>query len=138
MDPKEFHRYDDIIGLPHHVSETRPRMSRRDRAAQFSPFAALTGHGAAIREAGRRTEEPAELDEDRKSVLDGRLQALQERIGDRPEATVTYFLPDGRKAGGTYRTVSGPVKKIDAQGRRILFEDGTEVSFDALYDLEPD
>jgi len=136
MDPKEFHRYDDIINLPHHVSETRPRMSRHDRAAQFSPFAALTGHGAALLEAGRQTEEQAELDEDRKSVLDGRLQALQERSGQHPEASATYFQPDGRKAGGAYRTVSGPVKRVDAQGRRLLFEDGTAVPFDALYDLE--
>ncbi len=134
MDPKEFHRYDDIIGLPHHVSETRPRMSQHDRAAQFSPFAALTGHGAVLREAGRQTEEQVELDEDRKSVLDGRLQALQER--EHPEASATYFQPDARKAGGAYRTVSGPVKKVDAQGRRIFFEDGTVVPFDALYDLE--
>jgi len=138
MNPKEFHRYDDIIHLPHHVSETRPRMSRHDRAAQFSPFAALTGHGAALLEAGRRTERQAELDEDRKSVLDGRLQALQERSVRHPEAAATYFQPDGRKAGGAYRTVSGPVKGVDAQGRRLLFEDGTVVPFDALYDLELD
>ena len=108
--------YDDIIGLPHHVSEVHPQMGRIDRAAQFSPFAALTGYSDAIRETGRLTEERVELDEDMK---------IEE--GDYPEAAITYFQPDNRKEGGSYVTVSGRVKKIDGYGQALVMVDGRRV-----------
>ena len=104
--------YEDIIHLPHHVSETHPRMSRLNRAAQFSPFAALTGYGAAIQEAGRLTDRKIQLDEDSQAVLDRKLAILREQLSKHPEVAVTYFQPDGKKDGGAYASFSGQVKKI--------------------------
>ncbi len=128
---KEDHRYDDIIHLPHHVSASHPQMPLADRAAQFSPFAALTGHGALLQETGRLTEEWAEPEEDQKALLDLKLQQIRRVLSGQdggsalPEASFTYFQPDERKHGGTYITVTGRVKKIDESARRILLEDGT-------------
>lgn len=101
--------HDDIIDLPHPTSATHPRMSMIDRAAQFSPFAALTGHGAAIEETARLTDQRIELTEDKKAVLDKKLHLLLETSG---EGTFTYFLPDKRKDGGAYVTTVGTVKKL--------------------------
>ena len=89
--------YDDIIHLPHHVSQTRPRMSAADRAAQFSPFAALTGYGAAVTEAGRLTDQRIELTESEKETLNERLLLLREQLAEPPEVTITYFQPDEKK-----------------------------------------
>lgn len=128
---KEDHRYDDIIHLPHHVSASHPQMPLADRAAQFSPFAALTGHGALLQETGRLTEEWAEPEEDQKALLDLNLQQIRRALSVRdgasalPETSFTYFQPDERKRGGTYVTATGRVKKIDESARRILLEDGT-------------
>ena len=94
-------QYDDIIHLPHHVSKTRPQMSMLDRAAQFSPFAALTGYEDAIQETGRLTDERMELSDEDRELLDRKWHYLQEIISDRPEITVTYFVPDEKKAGGS-------------------------------------
>ena len=94
--------YEDIIGLLHHVSTVHPQMSIYDRAAQFSPFAALTGHEAAIRETARLTEEQAELNEDKKEELNEKLQELMAHAEEHPTVTVTYFKPDDRKEGGKY------------------------------------
>ena len=106
-------RYDDIINLPHHVSTKHPHMAPIDRAAQFSPFAALTGHDEAIKETARLTDERMELDENRKELLDARLQLLREHLGEKPTVTFTFFEPDERKSGGAYVTVTGSVKKIE-------------------------
>lgn len=135
-DREDMHKYDDIINLPHHVSVRHPRMAPLDRAAQFSPFAALTGHEAAIKETARLTEEWVELDEDSKRLLDEQLQMIREHLPERPEVTFTYFQPDERKHGGAYRTVTGKVKKIDAYGHRIVLEDGTAVSIEKLFSIE--
>jgi len=105
--------YDDIINLPHHVSVTRPHMTAVDRAAQFSPFAALTGYDAAIRETARLTDERVELDEYIKDALNKRLQIIAERMKEQPEITITYFQPDTKKSGGANITDTGTVKKID-------------------------
>ena len=105
------HRYDDIIDLPHHVSATRTRMSMIERAAQFSPFAALTGYDAAIKETWRLTDQRIELSEECRAALDRKQMLLLDHIGDRPEISITYFVPDERKNGGTYVTVTGKVKK---------------------------
>ena len=133
---KDAHKYDDIIRLPHHVSTRHPQMSIHDRAAQFSPFAALTGHDAAIRETERLTEEWGELDEDSKEQLDERLQMIREHLAERPEITFTFFQPDERKQGGAYRTITGKVKKIDEYEHRILLEDGTALMVEHLVSIE--
>lgn len=129
------HKYDDIIDLPHHVSATRPRMSMIDRAAQFSPFAALTGYDAAIKETGRLTDRRIELSEDERIVLDRKQQILLDHIGDRPEVSITYFVPDERKDGGAYVTVTGKVKRIDEFERCITLADGIKIPLDEVLDM---
>lgn len=130
------HRYDDIIHLPHHVSTAHPPMPAADRAAQFSPFAALTGHEAAIRETARLTDERAELDENAKAVLDEKLRMIQEMLPARPEITVTYFQPDAKKSGGAYVSVTGRVKKLDLYRQCLLMEDGLRIPLGELYDMD--
>ena len=124
-------KYDDIIGLPHHVSSTRPHMPMLDRAAQFQPFRALTGYEDAVQETARYTDEKVELTEDEKALLDMELQRLSDDIASRPQVTLTCFRPDKRKSGGAYVTTTGRLKKIDdiegalilASGERIVIED---------------
>lgn len=128
--------YDDIIHLPHHVSKTRRRMSAADRAAQFSPFAALTGHDAAIRETARLTDAPIFLADDGRALLDERIRLLKDHQQEHPEVTVTYFVPDERKQGGAYVTVTGNVHAVRPRLQDIVLEDGTEVDFDRIYRLE--
>ena len=128
-------RYDKIINLPHHVSTTRPQMPMSDRAAQFAPFAALTGYDSAIKETGRLTDERIELDEEALAALDRKYQLLIEALDDAPEVTIIYFQPDERKAGGQYVSATGTVKKVDTFGRRILLQDGTRIPLDSVYDL---
>lgn len=129
------HRYDDIIELPHPVSRKHPRMPLLDRAAQFAPFAALTGHEESIRETARLTEEEIELDEDSKELLDLRLQELQEHLSTQPEVTVTYFCPDEKKAGGAYETVTGRVKKVDEYAGELVFADGRRIALGTIIEL---
>ena len=129
-------RYDDIIHLPHHVSKTRPQMSMMDRAAQFSPFAALTGYDAAIKETGRLTDEKIELGEETKAVLDRKQRYLSDMISVQPEITVTYFLPDEKKSGGTYLAVTGKLKRIDEYERMMILTDGKKIPLDDIMDIE--
>ena len=128
-------KYDDIINLPHPSSKRFPRMPLQERAAQFSPFAALTGYDDAIRETARLTDRRVELDESRRLELDAALRDLGARLEARPEVLVTYFLPDARKEGGQYVHVSGRLKKIDAVSRTLLLEDGTRIRIDDVYEL---
>jgi len=121
------HRYDDIINLPHHQSQTRPRMPLIDRAAQFSPFSALTGYDDAISETERFVDERIELDKDTIAMLDERLQFLKNKINEQPYAIITYFVPDLNKDGGKYVTVTGNVKKIDEYERKIILKDGSKI-----------
>lgn len=130
--------YGDIINLPHHVSPTRPRMSMADRAAQFSPFAALSGYGDAVKETARLTGQRIELDESAKAALDEKLRLLAEVIEDRPEAVITYFLPDRRKAGGEYVMVSGTVKRADSVQRELVMTDGTRIPVEDILDIAGD
>lgn len=125
MNNSNTHKYDDIIHLPHHVSKRHPRMTLLNRAAQFSPFAALTGHADAIRETERLTDSFAELDEDRKAQLDEQLRLIRQNLDHEPEIEITCFQPDAKKNGGTYVTICGKVKKIDELNHQILFTDGT-------------
>ena len=120
-------QYEDIICLPHHVSEKRPHMSMLDRAAQFSPFAALTGYGSAIEETARLTDCQIELSDDRIEALDAALRVVEEHTRQRPKVEIRYFKPDMKKSGGAYLTVSGNVKKIDSIERKVIFADGTEI-----------
>lgn len=124
MNDKDAHRYDDIINLPHHVSKKHPRMSLTDRAAQFAPFAALTGHEDAILETARLTEEAPELDESSRQILDMRLRLIREQLADRPDIRFTVFMPDEKKHGGAYVAIAGKVKKIDDHEAKIILEDG--------------
>lgn len=128
-------RYDDMLEMPHHQSASRPHMSVHDRAAQFSPFAALTGHEAAIRETARLTEEFMELDEYEKAALDARLRELREKLSEQPEITLIWFRPDERKDGGAYVTESGRVKKIDDYGREIVFTDGRRILIERITEI---
>ncbi len=136
MREQDAHRYDDIINLPHHVSTKHPHIPALDRAAQFSPFAALTGHDAAIKETARLTDVYMELDEDSKELLDRSLQEIRAHLADRPEVTITYFVPDEKKTGGSYVTVSGRVKKLDEYEGRIVLEDNTWVEIEKICMLE--
>ena len=130
------HRYDDIIDLPCPTPKKHPRMPVRDRAAIFSPFAALTGHSAAIAETARLTERRIELDEDRKAVLDEKQRLLEAAAAQRPEVTVTYFLPDARKEGGSYVTVTGRLKRTDSAARVMRLMDGTTIPLDDIVEIE--
>ena len=129
-------KYDEIMGLPHHVSKTRPQMPMSDRAAQFAPFAALTGYDAAIKETGRLTDERIELDVEALSALDMKYQILMEALDEAPEVTITYFQPDERKAGGKYVSAVGTVKKIDDFERRITMRDGTRIPMDDVLSID--
>ncbi len=126
--------YDDIINLPHHVSKTHPHMSMIDRAAQFSPFAALTGHGAAIDETARLTDKKIELDESRKDAINEKLRDIS-LLGDTAAVEVTCFVPDRRKDGGTYVAVEGRVKKIDTVSCEIIMTDGKVIPVENIYDI---
>ena len=130
--------YDDIINLPHHVYATRPQMSMLDRAAQFSPFAALTGYDDAIKETGRLTDEKIEMDEDRKAALDMKQAYLIEMIDEQPEISITYFLPDTKKSGGAYVTVTGNLKRFDEYERLLILTDGKKIPMDDIADIESD
>lgn len=124
--------YDDIINLPHYVSAKRPQMSMEDRAAQFSPFAALVGYEDGIAETNRQVEQLAELNEDYLQELDEKLQYIQRRIDECPLAEITYFEPDETKRGGAYKTVRGNVKRIDGDKRQIVFSDKRTISLNLI------
>ena len=128
--------YDDLIYLPHPVSRKHPPMSAMDRAAQFSPFSALTGYEAVLREAGRLTDSRAELSEYSRDILDQKQKILLDAAPTHPEITVTYFIPDRRKQGGAYGTLKGGLKKIDLCRRVIILLDGTEVSLDDVVNIQ--
>ncbi len=127
--------YEDIIQLPHHTSPTRPRMSMSDRAAQFSPFAALTGYEAAIQETGRLTETRLLLTEDELEILNRKYCLLEDSIRTGCDVIISYFLPDNRKDGGAYCSVCGIVKKIDLSAREIYMTNGTVIQMDDVADI---
>ena len=132
------HVYDDIISLPRPVSRTHVPMSLTDRAAQFAPFAALTGFEAAIAETARLTETKLELSEEQKLEIGETLVFLNGRIRNRPKISVTFFQPDERKTGGSTVTVKGSVRKIDLAGEVLKSAEGTEIPFDYLYAIVPE
>lgn len=128
--------YGDIINLPHHVSNTHPRMSMHDRAAQFSPFAALTGHGAAIAETARLTDDKMDLDENYKVSLDEKLRILMSKQKENPVVLITYFRKDDRKCGGSYEVAEGKIRKVDLYERIIEMENRIRISLDDIIDVE--
>ena len=130
------HKYDDMICLPHPVSKFHPPMARIKRAAQFASFDALTGFGAAIHEAGRETEEKKELSEDEIDMIDAKLAVIQYHIKEQPNITVTYFIPDDKKAGGRYVTVSGNVRKLDGVERVMVFTNETRIPIEDIRMIE--
>ena len=119
--------YDDIIPLPHHVSQNHPQMPLRDRAAQFAPFAALTGYEAVVGETARLTAVKRELDAQEAEELNRQLADIIEHLSERPEVTVEYFVPDERKAGGAYVTVTGRVRHVSLPEKVLVMEDGTVI-----------
>ena len=129
------HPYDDIIDLPHHVSERHPQMSMYNRAAQFAPFAALTGHNAAITEVARLTEAEQELSESDAEVLNRKLAYLHS-LDEKPTISVTYFVPDDMKEGGSYHTATGIVKSVETDKGVLLFENGTGILVIRIKDID--
>lgn len=127
--------YEDIIRLPHHVSKKHPRLSMEQRAAQFAPFAALTGYEDAVRETARITEDRIELDEEEKIKLNNKLQELEKNIEIKPNATITYFVPDIKKSGGEYITVSGKLKRIDEYRKLIILENRTQIPINEIIEI---
>lgn len=130
------YNYDDMINLPHPVSKKHPQMPLYDRAAQFSPFAALTGHEEAIRETARQTEAWVDLDEDRKEELNEKMQEIVEHLNEAPEVTLTYFKEDEKKEGGSYVTVTGRIKKWREYEQQLVLEDGTVVALEKVFGIE--
>lgn len=124
--------YDDIINLPHHVSDRHPQMPICDRAAQFSPFAALTGYEAEVKETARLTDKKIDLSEEQIVELDEHLRLLEDALPHCPEASFTYFQPDMRKEGGAYITIRGVLKKLDRIEHCIILTDTTVIPIDNL------
>ena len=133
---KQPHPYEDILHLPHHVSKERPHMSMLDRAAQFSPFAALVGYEDIIDETARLTGQKRELDESEKAELDRRIGVLIARLKDKPVVTVEHFVPDTLKSGGAYESKSGALVRISPVKKTLTLADGTTIRFDDVVGIE--
>jgi len=132
---KNANNYDDIINLPHPTSNKHPRMSMHDRAAQFAPFAALTGHSDAIKETARLTEHQLDLDEDTIFLLDRKLHEIKDNLDGMQPITITYFVPDATKSGGKYIELTSVVKKIDEFSRLLVMEDDKVVPIEYICDI---
>lgn len=129
-------KYGDIIHLPHHVSSVHPHMPVSDRAAQFAPFAALTGYGEVIKETARQTDERPDLSEDEKQELNYKIQLACALSGEKPEIVLTYFVQDEKKSGGAYHTARGKIRRIDPDAGQIILEDGLRIRLDCVVDIE--
>ena len=134
MKLQETHNYDDIIHLSRPKSR-RIAMSNYDRAAQFSPFAALTGFEAAIEETGRLTDDRIELDEGGRQLLDEQMRAVLEVLPQQPKVEITWFSYDERKAGGTYIRTTGHVKKVDQYHGKIILTDGQTIPLGEVFSV---
>jgi hypothetical protein len=133
---KDAHRYDDIIQLPHHQSTKRAHMSLHDRAAQFSPFAALTGHEAAIEETERRTEEEITLDDTMVADISDKLYEISQHLSEKWRVSITYFRPDEKKAGGAYLTDVGIIKKINEAEQLVIMDSGMRIKMEQMIKIE--
>ena len=138
--------YADILTLPHHKASNRPQMSMHDRAAQFSPFAALTGFDDVIAETGRRTDQKIELSESQMTLLNQKLNLIDDAVQDgyHPMVTVVYFVPDAKKEGGSYQEYTGKVRQVDSAERKLVFlaanerSAGKEISIDDILEIHGD
>ena len=128
-------KYDDIINLPHYEPKKHPRMSKEARAAQFAPFAALTGYDDVIKETARLTSKRIEINEELKAILDAKLQIIHDKISSKPEISFTYFVPDTKKDGGSYVTVKGNVIKIDEFSQNVILENRTEIPIAEIVEI---
>ena len=128
-------KYDDIINLPHHVSKKHPRMSLEARSAQFAPFAALTGYDEVIRETARLTNQRIEINEELKAILDEKILLIKSQIYTKPNINVTYFVPDSKKDGGEYVSVTGKVLKIDEYKQKIILENKIEIPISEIIEI---
>lgn len=128
--------YEDIINLPHHVSERHPQMSMMNRAAQFAPFAALTGHSAAIEETARLTESQQELADEDSEILNQKMAYLREAINEHPTISITYFEPDKRKSGGRYMSIEGQLQNIDDYNQTIVLKNGEAIPLKSILDIQ--
>ena len=133
---KNIHDYSDIINLPYKKSKKYKHMSQKDRAAQFAPFAALTGHDAAIKETARLTDERLELSDEVIMKLNDQLNMIRDNIGTEQEVSITYFVPDDKKSGGAYLTHSGIVKKIDEFERKLIMQDETVIPIEQISEIQ--
>lgn len=132
------HKYDDMLMLSRPISGKHMPMPRPDRAAQFSPFAALVGYDEAVSETGRLTGSRIEIDDDRASELNDKLKILRDKLCERPEIAVTYFVPDNKKSGGKYVTFKGNARAIDDFERTIIFTKGSRIPLDDIFSLGGD
>ena len=130
--------YEDIVNLPPHISKRHPQPSMMDRAARFAPFAAITGYEEMVLEEARITEERIDLDEGTLSILNEKLNMIQEFIDEEPEVTITYFEPDKKKSGGAYIDITGTVKRIDEYEHLVIMTDGKKIRIEDIYGLESD
>lgn len=130
------HVYDDIIHLPRYRSQRHAPMPRIGRAAQFAPFAALTGFDAEVEETARLTQSQIENNEENLMLMDEKLHAILDMIRDQPEVAITYFEPDARKSGGAYVTISGRIRRVDEVNRQIILTDRTVIGMDAIHEIE--
>ena len=128
--------YDDIINLPRHISDKHPHMSIHDRAAQFAPFAALTGHSEAVSETARYVDEKIDLGEDAIKEIQDALNYIQEHISESPEVNITYFVADGRKQGRRYVTETVKAKRINDMEKFICFSSGLTVRYEDILEIK--
>lgn len=128
-------KYNDIINLEHHISKSHKQMSLENRAVQFAPFSALTGYDEAIKETTRITQNRIELDEELKHTLNKKLICIQSQISSNPRVTITYFVPDSKKLGGKYQTVTGNVRKIDKYNKIIILINGLKIPIIEIIDI---
>jgi len=131
----ELKAYEDILHLPHHESDRRPKMALSDRAAQFSPFAAVVGHESAVKEAARLTDQRKELDETKKTIIDDQLREIEAQLPNGFDVEIVYFIPDETKAGGKYTVKVGCIKKIDKYLRQVHMVDNTVIAIDEIYSI---
>ena len=130
--------YEDIVNLPPHISKKHPQPSMMDRAARFAPFAAITGYEEMVLEEARVTEERVDLDEGALSLLNEKLNMIQEFLDEEPEVTITYFEPDKKKSGGAYVSATGTVKRIDEYEHLVIMTDGTKIRIEEIYHIVSD
>ena len=134
----EYFPYEDIVNLPRHISKVHPQATMADRAARFSPFAAISGYEDMVKEAARVTEERIDITDATKELLNEKLNMIIEFLDEEPEVTITYFEPDKKKDGGAYISITGTVKRIDEYERIVLMSDDKKIRIDEIYALESD